>query len=85
MYFQTKDKRTCCGCTACEHVCPQRCISMQTDEEGFAYPVIDKAACINCHACERVCPIANPADLTDSEPESFAAIPWCVACADQHR
>lgn len=53
------DKTRCCGCAACEAVCPRHCISMQSDKEGFLYPRIDENSCINCGACERVCPIIN--------------------------
>lgn len=53
------NKKDCCGCTACMHICPVKCIKMQEDEEGFLYPVTDKKKCINCHKCEKVCPIRN--------------------------
>ena len=32
---------------------------MQTDNEGFKYPVVDKTKCVNCRLCEKVCPILN--------------------------
>lgn len=50
-------KEKCCGCRACMQKCPQKCITMKEDEEGFTYPVIDKSRCINCGLCEKVCPI----------------------------
>ena len=53
------DKKNCCGCTACMHICPVKCIEMKEDAEGFLYPVIDKKKCVNCHKCENVCPIKN--------------------------
>lgn len=52
-----KDKKDCCGCWACENVCPKKCIEMKEDFEGFRYPVVDEEACIDCGLCERVCPI----------------------------
>lgn len=52
-----KDK--CCGCEVCKNVCPQKCIYMKEDEEGFRYPVIDKEKCTNCHLCEKKCPILH--------------------------
>lgn len=55
-------KENCCGCTACESICPIGCIAMQPDEEGFVYPNIDKNKCIDCHRCEKVCPIKNNQD-----------------------
>lgn len=53
------DKKKCCGCTACVHICPVKCIEIKEDEEGFLYPAICKEKCINCHKCETVCPIEN--------------------------
>lgn len=53
-------KKECCGCTACEHVCPVNCISMVEDEEGFLYPVIREEKCMHCHKCENVCPVRYP-------------------------
>lgn len=52
-------KNECCGCGACSNACPCSCISMDSDEEGFRYPVIDKSKCINCKLCEKVCPVLN--------------------------
>lgn len=53
------DKKDCCGCWACNNICPKQCISMVKDEEGFHYPVINQQKCINCGLCERVCPVLN--------------------------
>ncbi len=57
--IQIINKSDCTGCTACKSVCPQKCIEMKSDEEGFLYPVIDKKKCINCGLCEKVCPVKN--------------------------
>lgn len=53
------DKKYCCGCSACEQICPKHCIQMQADEEGFLYPFIKKSECIDCNLCEKVCPVIN--------------------------
>ncbi|MBR4719934.1 MAG: Coenzyme F420 hydrogenase/dehydrogenase, beta subunit C-terminal domain [Lachnospiraceae bacterium] len=53
------NKTNCCGCSACAQVCSAKCIVMETDEEGFSYPVIDKELCTGCGLCEKVCPILN--------------------------
>lgn len=37
--------------------CPQKCINMETDQEGFLYPTIDQKKCIECGLCERLCPV----------------------------
>lgn len=55
--IEIKDKSDCMGCTACYNVCPQKCITMQTDEEGFLYPNINTDDCINCNVCDRICPL----------------------------
>lgn len=64
------NKKGCCGCTACMHVCPVKCIAMHEDEEGFLYPAIEKEKCIHCHKCEKVCPIRNTDNL-NRKTETF--------------
>lgn len=59
MIHPTK-KKDCCGCSACEQVCPVSCIRMQEDAEGFSYPVADTETCIDCGLCEKVCPFIHP-------------------------
>lgn len=59
-----KNKSDCCGCSACNEICPKTCISMKRDSEGFFYPQVNLGTCIDCHLCEKVCPIINV------EPES---------------
>lgn len=54
-----KDKKQCCGCTACAEICPVCCIDMVSDEEGFKYPKADSTKCVSCRACDRACPIIN--------------------------
>lgn len=54
------DKKKCCGCSSCAQRCPQKCIEMRADEEGFLYPHVDTDTCINCGLCEKKCPVLNP-------------------------
>lgn len=54
-----KDKKDCCGCSACVQKCPKQCISMKEDNEGFLYPTVYKENCIDCGLCEKVCPVIN--------------------------
>lgn len=49
-------KEDCCGCSACDQICPVCAICMVEDEEGFLYPAVDKDICIKCNRCEMVCP-----------------------------
>ena len=53
-FLNTGDKSYCCGCRACEQICPKHCIKM-CEKEGFIYPLIDKKSCIQCGLCEKVC------------------------------
>lgn len=53
------EKEECCGCKACDNVCPKSAIIMKCDSEGFWYPVIDNKKCINCSLCEKVCPVLS--------------------------
>lgn len=38
--LQITNKQDCCGCYACVQRCPKQCIRMESDEEGFEYPII---------------------------------------------
>jgi len=53
------DKNDCCGCNACNIVCPKQCITMPDDDEGFFYPVVNTDLCIDCDLCKKVCPVLN--------------------------
>ena len=59
--IEIRDKKDCCGCHACASACAHRAITMQTDEEGFLYPVANKDVCTGCGLCEQVCPVVNQA------------------------
>lgn len=72
---QTKiaNHQACCGCSACEQICPQGCIAMQEDNEGFLYPFVDETRCIDCGLCEKACPDIYP--YSQRQPQkTFAAI-----------
>ena len=70
-----QNKIDCCGCHACAQICPQHCITMQPDAEGFLYPQIDETACIHCNLCEKVCPILQSLEEPkDKTPAAYAAI-----------
>lgn len=64
--------KDCCGCTACEQICPKNCISFKENNEGFMYPVVEQAVCVNCGACTKHCPVLNPTP-TENIPTVYAA------------
>ena len=59
MYLNTHNPNECCGCSACESVCPKKCIKMDESTDGFLYPVVDENKCIHCEMCKRVCPFED--------------------------
>lgn len=69
--IEIKDKKNCCGCSACYSICPKNCIEMKADREGFLYPKINKDLCINCGLCENVCPIINKVEEKVFEQEGY--------------
>ena len=54
------NKDVCSGCSACVVKCPKHCITMQSDSEGFLYPIVNKENCIDCGLCEKVCHELHP-------------------------
>ena len=59
-------KDDCCGCTACEHICPTNAIKMVPDEEGFLYPETDQELCIDCGKCIESCAFQKGYDVSDN-------------------
>ena len=66
-------REDCCGCGACAQACPQHCISLDADKEGYWYPVVDMESCVNCGLCEKVCPMIN-VDVARKPLKVYAAI-----------
>ena len=65
-------KEDCCGCHSCCTACPQGCIEMVADDEGFLYPQINESLCIDCGICNKVCPVLAVAPKGEP-PAAFAA------------
>lgn len=68
--YESIKKKQCCACSACISACPQQCITMEEDNEGFYYPEIDTNQCIRCGTCELVCPILS-ATKQKVDPECY--------------
>ena len=53
--INVKNPAFCCGCSACEQICPKNAITMTPDTLGFLYPKVDLKKCVECKLCEKVC------------------------------
>jgi acetyltransferase-like isoleucine patch superfamily enzyme/coenzyme F420-reducing hydrogenase beta subunit len=74
--IQIINKEDCCGCNDCVVICPEKCITMKEDHEGFKYPEVQVENCIDCGLCESVCPMLNKTPLLADRldpPKVFAA------------
>lgn len=50
----SKQVKNCCGCRACEQICPVQCITM-INEDGYLFPQVDETKCLKCGKCTTVC------------------------------
>lgn len=71
--LKIKNKKECTGCHACLSACPQSCISMENDSEGFWYPKVNYDNCIKCGLCVKVCPTINKTTV-ENQPVAYACI-----------
>jgi len=62
----------CTGCTACSSVCPNDCIEMTADDEGFKYPKVNKIMCNDCQLCESVCSVEKLNQLDKKQTIIYA-------------
>ena len=68
-----ENKTECCGCGACQAICPKNAIEMVEDEYGFIYPRIDESKCVNCNLCKKTCAYMNPRKMND-EKKVYASV-----------
>ena len=68
--FLTKEK--CAGCAACVSVCPQNCLDMVTEPDGFQYPQMVTTNCFHCGLCEKVCPVLHKPVFPHVDPTAGA-------------
>lgn len=67
------DKSLCCGCTACEAVCPHDAITMRPDMLGFLYPEADPEKCVGCGLCEKVCAFSKAKPVMSEYVKAYGA------------
>lgn len=68
------EKEKCTGCGVCSNICPNSCINMVSDNEGFLYPSTDLNNCISCGLCEKTCPVINEIKReNNAQPPAYAA------------
>ena len=53
------EKERCCGCGACEAICPVEAVALIIDSDGFYYPQIDEKKCVGCMLCKTACAFSN--------------------------
>lgn len=80
---EIKNKYDCCGCGACENICPGDCITMKVDDEGFLYPSVDIKQCVHCDLCNRVCPVIKVQDR-DVYPEMTKQTSYVAYAKDEN-
>lgn len=61
--------KKCYGCGLCVKKCPYDAISLESNEEGFLYPVILEEKCKNCGICKNICPALNTLEKQQSYKE----------------
>lgn len=70
-----KEDKQCCGCAACEAVCPTNNIRMKLNVEGYYYPILlAEEKCIGCGQCLKVCPMKEEKSLVSQSHKVYAAI-----------
>ncbi len=68
------NNQKCCGCGACESICPKKAITLVEDDESFLYPQINQDLCIDCNLCEKTCPLSFDAYTPASDISAYVGL-----------
>lgn len=49
----------CYGCGACVYSCNFGALKMESNGQGFMYPILEQSKCRNCNSCYKVCPAVD--------------------------
>lgn len=79
-HINIENAKDCCGCRACENICPKKAITMEVNKEGFLYPKVDMEKCVDCGMCRKVCPWLN-----NISRENYLEKPICYAAKSLDR
>ncbi len=66
-------ENACCGCGACENICPVGALVLKPNDAGFLYPSINAIKCIQCGKCIDICTYKKKNKYTSKE-ETYAAV-----------
>lgn len=66
--------QTCCGCGACEVICPQGAVTMRKNEYGFLSAMVEKEKCVLCGLCRSVCVFrgSNATEIISTQNKLYA-------------
>ena len=68
------ENQHCCGCGACQGICPVHAVKMKNDREGFIRAYVAEEKCISCGMCTAVCPVSPDKSLFSETRKVFAAV-----------
>ncbi len=75
-HIEIKQDQDCCGCGACVAACPEYCITMQPNREGFLYPHVNQEKCTECGKCLSTCPWGNIPKISNRIAPSNVFAAW---------
>lgn len=73
MPLEICNAKDCKGCGLCQNICPNDCISLQYDAEGFLNPIVDETKCVGCGICSEQCIANNKSYKINEACELFRA------------